>query len=623
MKGVKICRGGVKDSSRDLVPRAQPTFAGPVDVVRQRRAALADPVPAGYVLPAAALVLLVLGAVSTQTRADRGAVLVAAAVVVAGSGLVGAAPSAVVAAVLGWLTVSGFSRAPYAQLQPRGVTAICVLTLAAAGGLLAGCSIRFAWAHDARGSTLTGMPLLGRVRPSLGRTRQLAGLALAGVGLPVLTAALVVARSHLRLVDDLLLFLFVVVIVTIAGGFWPAVLAAVAAGLLLNWFFVQPLHTFTVDQWQNVLALLLFVAVAVAVSSVVHLAARRQEQARASGRETDALLDLARTVLAGADSPAQVLEHLWQTLALPAELSERTAGRWATVATVGALDLADVTTLEIRDGLLLRVSGAGPDDRRLLAAFAAQTAAALDRDRLRAQAAQAEALAAGNRMRTALLSAVSHDLRTPLASVKAAVSSLRQDDITWSPSDEAALLATIEESADRLDTLIGNLLDMSRLQTGALRPYLRRTSLEEVAPLALAGLDGAGRVLLEMPDDLPFVLTDPGLLDRVLGNLVANALRYSPADRPPAVRAVADEGSVVLTVADHGPGVAPESRQQIFEPFQRLGDAGTGVGLGLAVAKGFCDAMGVPMEVRETPGGGLTMALSLRIATVAASSAPS
>ncbi|HEX7354474.1 MAG TPA: DUF4118 domain-containing protein [Mycobacteriales bacterium] len=575
------------------------------------------PVAAGYVLPAGAATLLVLGAVAAQTHPSGAVVLAVAAVVVGGCAVAGTASGAAVAAVIGWLTVSGFSRAPYAELQPRGPTVVFVLAAAAVAGSATGYGLRAVAASAVRGSTLSGMPLPGRVGASLGRARQLTGLLLAAVALPALTAGLVAARTSLRLVDDLLLYLLVVVIVTLVGGFWPAVLAAVAAGLLLNWFFVLPLHTFAVDQWQNLLALLLFVAVAVAVSSAVHLAARRQEQAHASGRETETLLDLAQTVLAGADTPAQVLAHLRQTLGLPGDLSERSGDRWATVATAGDVDLADVTTVGIRDGLLLRVSGAGPHHERLLAAFAAQAAAALDRDRLRAQAAQAEALAAGNRMRTALLSAVSHDLRTPLASVKAAVSSLRQDDISWSPADERELLATIEESADRLDALVGNLLDMSRLQTGALHPYLRPTSLEEVVPLALAGLDGAGRVLLELPDDLPLVLTDPGLLDRVLGNLLANALRFSPADRPPEVGANVGDDRVVLTVTDHGPGVAPSARERIFEPFQRLGDAGAGVGLGLAVAKGFCDAMGVPIEVDETAGGGLTVALSLRVAPAA------
>ena len=577
-------------------------------------AARTRPVPAGFVLPVAASALLVLGAVSAQTHAHAGAVLPPAAVVVALGAVVGGDLAALLGAVLGWLTVSGFSRAPYADLQPRGFTAVWVLALAAAAGWSVGVAGRYARDRLRRGVTLEDMRTIGRAGASLGRTRQLLGLGLGAVALPLVTVVLTQVRQHLSLADDLLIYLLVVVSVTLVGGFWSAVLAAVAAGLLVNWYFVLPRHTLAVDTSQNLFALLLFVAVAVVVSSVVHLAARRTAQARAAGRETDALLALARSVFAGADTPMQVLEHLRSSLGLPADLAERTGSRWSTVAAVGDLDLSDVSTVQVREDLLLRVSGAVAAQERLLAAFAAQAAAALDRDRLRAQAAQSEALAAGNRMRTALLAAVSHDLRTPLASVKAAVSSLRQDDVRWSATDEAELLATIEESADRLDALIGNLLDMSRLQAGALQPYLQDTSLEEVAPLALAGLEGAADVLLDLPVDLPLVRTDPGLLERVLGNLISNAITHSPPGRPPSVVAVSVGDAVTVAVADHGPGVPAEARELIFEPFQRLGDSGRGVGLGLAVAKGFCDAMGIGIDVADTPGGGLTMTLSVRSA---------
>jgi two-component system sensor histidine kinase KdpD len=592
---------------------SRPRLAEAVRVVRSA-AARTQPVPVGFVLPVAAAALLVLGAVSAQTHGDATAVLPPAAVVVALGAVVGGDAAAVIGAFLGWLTVSGFSRAPYADLQPRGLTAVWVLTVAAAGGWALGAVGRLAYDRQRRGATLEDMRRLGHTGASLGRGRQLLGLALAASALPLVTVALVLVRPHLSLADELLVFLLVVVSVTIVGGFWSAVVAAVAAGLLVNWFFVLPRHTLAVDTSQNLFALLLFVAVAVVVSSVVHLAARRTAQAHASGRETDALLALAQTVFAGADTPTQVLEHLRGSLGLPADLAERNGTRWSAVAAVGDLDLTDVSTVQVREDLLLRVSGAVPEQERLLAAFAAQAAAALDRDRLRAQASQAEALAAGNRMRNALLAAVSHDLRTPLASVKAAVSSLRQDDVSWSAADEAELLATIEESADRLDALIGNLLDMSRLQAGALQPYLQDTSLEEIAPLALAGLDGAAEVALDLPADLPLVRTDPGLLERVISNLLSNAITHSPPGRPPALVAARAGDAVIVTVADHGPGVPVGSREVIFEPFQRLGDSGRGVGLGLAVAKGFCDAMGIPIDVGETPGGGLTMTLSLRIA---------
>ncbi len=226
---------------------------------------------------------------------------------------------------------------------------------------------------------------------------------------------------------------------------------------------------------------------------------------------------------------------------------------------------------EVRPDLALEVSGqAATATASLLAGYTAQAVAALDRARLRTQAAQAEALAEGDRIRTALLRAVSHDLRTPLASIKASVSSLRQTDVRWSPQDEAELLATIEQNADRLDALVGNLLDMSRLQAGSLEPFLRATAVDEVAPVALRGLDDSDHLLIVVPEDLPLIRADPGLLERVLANLFSNALRHSPPDQWPMLRASEDGDQVVIDVIDHGSGVPAELKERIFEPFARL-----------------------------------------------------
>jgi signal transduction histidine kinase len=457
----------------------------------------------------------------------------------------------------------------------------------------------------------------------IGTRRRLAGVLLAA-GLPLLTAALVAGQPHLGLADDLLIYLVAVVAIAVVGGFWPAVLGAVTASLLLNWYFTKPLHTLTIAEPRSLLALLLFVTVAVTVSSVVHLAARRAIQAARSGEEAASLLALAQTVLGGADTPAAVLAHLTSTWQGRAELAERVRGQWVRVAASGtAPESAALTRVEMRPGLALLVAGqTRPLSARMLDGFAAQAAAALDRDRLRTQAAQAEALAEGNRMRTALLAAVSHDLRTPLASIKASVSTLRQTDVQWTAADEAALLATIEQSADRLDALIGNLLDMSRLSTGSLQPFLRPTAIDEVAPVALRGLDAGMNVQMAVPDGLPLVRTDPGLLERVLANLFANALAYSPPNRPPALYARHEGQHVVLDVVDHGRGVPDELKPRMFEPFERLSarNTGTGVGLGLAVVKGFLDTMGGSVAAADTEGGGLTMRVTLPVASLAASS---
>ncbi len=238
----------------------------------------------------------------------------------------------------------------------------------------------------------------------------------------------------------------------------------------------------------------------------------------------------------------------------------------------------------------------------------------LDRQRLQCEADEARALAEGNRIRTALLAAVSHDLRTPLAGIKASVSSLRSDGVEWSEEDQAVLLEGIEEGADRLDHLVGNLLDMSRLQTGTVNPLIREVDLDEVVPMALGGIpDPESTVVLDIPETLPMVAIDKGLLERAVANVVENAVKYSPEDEPVLVSASSIADRVELRVVDRGPGVPDEAKDRIFEPFQRYGDAprGAGVGLGLAVARGFAEAMGGTLTAEDTPGGGLTMVLTL------------
>jgi two-component system sensor histidine kinase KdpD len=245
--------------------------------------------------------------------------------------------------------------------------------------------------------------------------------------------------------------------------------------------------------------------------------------------------------------------------------------------------------------MLLRGRELEASDRRIVEAFAAQAALALRQERLTAEAASAKPLAEADRMRTALLAAVSHDLRTPLASAKAAVASLRSTDVHFDQQDRAELLATADESLDRLDRLVANLLDMSRLQAGAL------------------GVTDGRTVTLHIPDDLPLIHADPGLLERIIVNLAANALRYSPADHPPVITASTLRDTVEIRVIDHGPGIPRDRWDNVFLPFQRLGDRDnhTGVGLGLALSRGLTEAMAGSLTPEETPGGGLTMILAL------------
>jgi two-component system sensor histidine kinase KdpD len=280
-------------------------------------------------------------------------------------------------------------------------------------------------------------------------------------------------------------------------------------------------------------------------------------------------------------------------------------------AATTALPLGDDAVLVLRGGPM------AAEDRGVLAAFSAHLAAAMRSRALEEEAAEAARSASLNQLRSTILNAVSHDLRTPLSSIKAAVSSLRQTDVSWSEADRAEFLATIEEEADRLNSLVGNLLDMSRLQAGALSLVLRPIGLDEVVPRALRYvLRGEARIEVDVPETLSRVKADPALLERAVANIADNAVAWSPAGVPVHLAASEAAGRVELRIVDRGPGLPAEGRERLFEPFQRFGDRprGEGIGLGLAVAKGFVEAMGGVIELEDTPGGGLTVCISLEAA---------
>ncbi|MFF3000547.1 ATP-binding protein [Streptomyces sp. NPDC057950] len=463
-----------------------------------------------------------------------------------------------------------------------------------------------------------GLPAARGAR--LGRSRIIWGW-LVGLGGPVVLA-LVLNTVDLGLANDMLLFLTVTVAAALLGGLFPALASAAFGSLLLNYFYTPPLHRFTIADPKNIVAIAIFVGVAVSVASVVDLAARRTHLAARLRAESEILSFLAGSVLRGETSLEALLERVRETFGMESvALLERAGGvdPWTCAGSVGPRsplrpEDADVD-MPVGDHMALALSGRvlPASDRRVLAAFAAQAAVVLDRQRLQHEADQAKELAEGNRIRTALLAAVSHDLRTPLAAIKAAVSSLRSDDVAWSEEDQAELLEAIEEGADRLDHLVGNLLDMSRLQTGTVTPLIREIDLDEVVPMALGGVP-EDSVDLEIPEILPMVAVDAGLLERAVANLVENAVKYSPVDDRVLVSASAIADRVEVRVVDRGPGVPDEAKDRIFAPFQRYGDAprGAGVGLGLAVARGFAESMGGTLNAEDTPGGGLTMVLTVR-----------
>jgi two-component system sensor histidine kinase KdpD len=426
-------------------------------------------------------------------------------------------------------------------------------------------------------------------------------------------------RDQVELPSVLLLFLLFVVVVSAVGGLWPALGAAVVGSLLVNWFFVEPLNTLTISEGENILAVLVFVAVAAIVSGVVALAARRATEAKRIRAEAEAL-----SRLAGSSPVWAVLDGLRRLLDLDgAAVLHRQEHGWRIEAATGDLvpesPEAGSETFVLNDEHVLVLTGrpVRSEDRRVLDAFVRELVASVNLGELEAEAQGATVLQAANDLRAAILSAVSHDLRTPISAIKASVTSLLQDDIEWTPEARREFLDTIKEETDRLNALVGNLLDMGRIQAGALEIRAAPVGLEEVIPAALRSV-GAGNdsIDVDVAESLPRVLADAGLLERALANLIHNAVRYSPPNTPARVAAGAVDGVVDVRIVDRGPGVAVEDRPRLFMPFQRLGDSGQseGVGLGLAVAKGFVEAMGGEIELEDTPGGGLTVVVRLRAA---------
>ena len=453
---------------------------------------------------------------------------------------------------------------------------------------------------------------------------------LAAVVVPAVICGVTVAwlDRFLGIGGESAIFFVGVLVVALLGGVAPAALSAVLSGLLLNYFLTQPRHTFTISEPDAAVTIVVLLLMAVAVAALVDSAAKRTREARRASQEAELLMLFAGSVLRGANLET-LLERVRETYSQRAVSMLRVRGGSdgsEIVAAVGAdpcvdADSAD-TAIEVGDDefwMLMAGRKLPARDLRVLTAVAKQAAGLVRQSELAEEAGKAAAIERADELRRALLSAVSHDLRTPLASAKAAVSSLRSGDVAFSPEDTAELLATVEESIDQLTALVGNLLDSSRLAAGVVRPELRQVYLEEVVHRAILGISrgttgyrraGLDRIKVEVGDAV--AMADAGLLERVLANLLDNALRYAP-DSPIRVYAGQVGDRVLLNVADEGPGIPRGMVEQLFEPFQRLGDQDNtiGAGLGLSVAKGFVEAMGGTVAATDTPGGGLTIVIDL------------
>ncbi|MBR7833867.1 DUF4118 domain-containing protein, partial [Actinospica durhamensis] len=461
-----------------------------------------------------------------------------------------------------------------------------------------------------------------------GRAAAWPGPLAAAVAPPALAAVLDHLRDGLNLTSTALLFLAAVVAVARLGGMLSALAAALWASALLNYYFVFPLRSAHIANANDAVALAVFVVVALTVASVVDLAARQSRRAARANAEAETLNALALSVLRGDGALGALLDQLRTAFAasavsllqepVAADGPSEAAG-WLTIAASGAEpprrpERAD-TLVPVEPGTVLALRGRvlGPANRHVLSAFTAQATAALERRRLAESAARAANLQAADKMRTALLAAVSHDLRTPLSAALAAVNTLADAELPLDPRDRAELLEIAEDSLLRLTRLVEDLLDMSRLQAGAMTPRLAPLDVHDVLGPALESLGGgADRVRIE-PErpETPQILADGPLLERAVANLLSNAIKHTDTRIDVSVQAW--DGQVRIRVTDHGPGIPADARDLVFRPFQRLGDRDnrTGVGLGLALARGLTECMGGTLEPDDTPGGGLTMLLTM------------
>jgi len=511
---------------------------------------------------------------------------------------------------------------------------------AGAGAQSAGEGLAFKLLRQANGASDPGILLIARpekpgtgddagvrARQSLGAGRRLAGWILAAVGPPLLAAGFLLSGSEGELLTlNFLCQLTLVVFVALLGGWWPAVTATLLGTAILNWYFTPPTGQWHIHEPFNVVALGLFLLVAAGVARVVDIEARRTAEARRARHQADMLFELSGGVIREGLSVTALLEWLRRSYSLRgvalARRGEDGSKAARTVATAGAAPTeagasdytvsVDAEHVLLIDGIPLEAS-----DQGVFEAFAGRIAAVLQHRQLAEVRLQSRELAAGNAMRTALLAAVSHDLRTPLSGIKASASSLRMQDVVLSEEDTADLLATIEESADQLSERIEDLLSMSRIQAGELVVHRSPIQVEDLAASAVRDLAAQirpGHLQVQIPPGCPKVSGDYGLAVRVLANLLENALRYG-GEHPLQLRAVPKPTEVQIQVVDHGQGVPQEQREQIFRPFQRQGDRdnATGLGLGLAVARGLAEGMEGQVHAEHTPGGGATMVFTLPI----------
>jgi two-component system, OmpR family, sensor histidine kinase KdpD len=433
----------------------------------------------------------------------------------------------------------------------------------------------------------------------------------------VVTAVVALFERWVPVLSLGVLYIFAVLPIAILWGLGFAIAVSVASMLAFNWFFLAPRHTFTLSDPKNWAALTVYLATAVVVSELAARARRRAASAEQREREASLLAELAADLLRGRRLEEEVGDIVGRTAEiLDVEKVEIELGP----PRHGGGNPLPLEAAGRSVGTVYTPVGSEPGfevQRRFLPALAALLAVAVEREQLEREALEAETLRRSDLVKTALLRAVSHDLRSPLTGIRTAVGALRSETLKLSDDDRRELLETIEVESDRLGRLVGDLLDLSRLEAGAARPEPEAWELSDLVRDAVAELHAQDRV--EIAGETPVVEVDGIQLQRALANLIENALKFSPPGVPVHVRITATRREAIARVVDQGPGVPAPEQDRVFEPFYRRdGDPRAGAGLGLAIARGFVEANGGRVWVESRPGQGATFAIALPVAAVPA-----
>jgi two-component system sensor histidine kinase KdpD len=445
------------------------------------------------------------------------------------------------------------------------------------------------------------------------------GLLASAVAVAVVTAVIELVKPYVPVLSLGVLYVFAVLPIAVVYGLGLALVVSIASMLAFNWFHLPPVHTFTLADSENWFALAVYLATAVVVSELAARARRRAAAAEQRERESALLAALATDLLSGRDLEVEIGEIGSRAASvLGAKSAEIELGESHRPPARSSPFPLEVDRRLV--GTLYTPEGSDPSvavQRRFLPALAALLAVAVDRTRLEREALEAEALRRSDLVKTALLRAVSHDLRSPLTGISTAIGALRNRTLHLSDADRDELLETISLDADRLGRLVGDLLDLSRLEAGGASPEPELWSLDDLAREAADSLGARDRV--DVVGEAPLVNVDGAQVQRVLANLIENALRFSPVGARVVVRVTATRKEAIVRVVDQGPGLPEAELERVFEPFYRRGrDTSSGAGLGLAIARGFAAANGGRVWAESRPGQGATFALALPVVEVPA-----